>query len=122
MGYNNFMNIKIKTTALTLTPAISEYIEKRLSSIKKFFQNDTTSKCDIELAKTSRHHKQGEIFRAEVHIIAKGVNFYASAEKEDLYMAIDTVRDEVLREVKTSNEKRRSLARHGGAEIKNIIK
>lgn len=116
------MNINIKTTVLDLTPAISEYVEKRLDAIKKFFQDDSTAQFDIELAKTTNHHKNGDIFRAEIHIVAKGVNTYASSEKEDLYMAIDAVRDEVLRKVKSSNEKQRSLVRRGGAKIKNIIK
>ncbi len=116
------MNIKIKTTALSLTPAISEYIEKKLDTIEKFFKDDTTAKFDIELAKTTNHHKKGDIFRAEIHIIAKGINTYASSEKEDLYTAIDMVRDEILREIKTTNEKKRTSQRKGGAKIKNIIK
>ena len=116
------MNIKTKTTSLSLTPAISEYIEKRLSTIDKFFKDDTTAKLDLELAKTTNHHKKGDIFRAEIHIVANGINAYASSEKEDLYMAIDSVKDEILSEIKSSNKKQRSLIRKGGAKIKNIIK
>lgn len=116
------MNINIKATSLSLTPEISDYINKRLLIVDKFFQNDSTAHCDIEIAKTTNHHKQGEIFRAEIHIIAKDKNIYASSEKEDLYSAIDIVKDEVLREIKNSNAKRRSLIRRGGAQIKNIIK
>ncbi len=116
------MKINIKTTVLDLTPAISDYVEKRFEAIEKFFADDSTAQFDIELARTTNHHKNGDIFRAEIHIVAKGVNTYASAEKEDLYIAIDTVRDEVLRKVKSSNEKHRSLVRRGGARIKNIIK
>jgi ribosomal subunit interface protein len=116
------MKINIKTTVLDLTPAISDYVEKRFEAIEKFFSDDSTAQFDIELARTTNHHKNGDIFRAEIHIVAKGVNTYASAEKEDLYIAIDTVRDEVLRKVKSSNEKHRSLVRRGGARIKNIIK
>lgn len=116
------MNIQIKTTTITLTPTISEYIEKKMLNIEKFFDNDSTVKCDVELAKTTNHHKNGDIFRAEIHIVAKDKNIYASSEKEDLYIAIDSVKDEVLREIKTSNEKQRSLKRKGGAKIKELIK
>ncbi len=114
--------MNIKTTALDLTPAISDYLDKRFDAINKFFVNDSTAQIDVELARTTNHHKNGDIFRAEVHIVGKGVNTYASSEKEDLYMAIDAVRDEILRTVKSSNEKHRSLVRRGGAKIKNIIK
>ena len=116
------MNIKIKTTALSLTPSISEYIEKRISPVEKFFENDSTIICDIEIAKTTNHHKNGDIFRAEVHIVAKDRNIYASSEKEDLYIAIDAVKDEVLREVKSTNARQRSLIRRGSAKIKELIK
>jgi ribosomal subunit interface protein len=114
--------MNIKTTGLELTPAISEYLDKRFEAIAKFFVDDSTAQIDVELAKTTNHHKNGDIFKAEVHIVAKGVNTYASSEKEDLYIAIDSVRDEVLRKVKSSNDKHRSLVRRGGAKIKNIIK
>lgn len=116
------MNIQIKTTTISLTPSISEYVEKRLNVVEKFFGDDTTLRCDLELAKTTNHHKNGDIFKADIHIIARDTNIYVSAEKEDLYAAIDAVKDEVLREIKSSNSKRRSLIRRGGAQIKNIIK
>ena len=116
------MNIKIKTTTLSLTPAISEYIEKKMLSIAKLLDNDSTAKCDVEIAKISNHHNKGDIFKAEVHIVAKDKNIYASVEKEDLYIAIDLVKDDIIREIKNSNEKHRSLIRRGGAKIKNLIK
>ncbi len=93
-----------------------------MSAISKFFDNDTTVKCDIELAKTTNHHNKGDIFKAEVHIVAKDKNIYASVEKDDLYIAIDLVRDDVVREIKNSNEKHRSSVRKGGAKIKEIMK
>ena len=116
------MNIQIKTTTISLTPSISEYIEKKMASASKFFENDSTVRCDVELAKTSNHHNKGDIFKAEVHIVAKDKNIYASSEMEDLYAAIDAVKDEVLREIKNSNEKHRSLIRRGGAKIKELLK
>ncbi len=116
------MKINVKTTTLSLTPAISQYVEKRFETFEKFFKDDSTVKFDLELARTSNHHKNGDIFRAEIHIVAKNKNLYASSEKEDLYTAIDEVRDEVLRKVKSSNDKNRSLMRKGGAKIKSLLK
>jgi putative sigma-54 modulation protein len=116
------MNIQIKATTLSLTPAISEYVEKKLSALSKFFDNDTTVRCDVELAKTTNHHNKGDIFKAEVHIVAKDKNIYASVEKEDLYVAIDLVKDDVVREITTTNERQRSQLRKGEAKIKEIIK
>ncbi len=116
------MNINIKTTTISLTPAISEYVDKHLDVIKRFLQDDSTAVCDLELAKTTNHHRHGDIFKADIHIVAKDQNIYASAEKEDLYAAIDVLKDEVSRKLKSSKDKRHSLVRRGGAQMKNFIK
>ena len=116
------MKINIKTTTISLTPAISDYVEKNLSSIKKLLENDTTAQCDLELAKTTNHHKHGDIFKAEIHIVAKETNIFSSVEKEDLYAAIDEARNEVIQAIKSAKEKKITSERKGGAEIKNIIK
>lgn len=116
------MNINIKTTNFSSTEAISDYTTKRLEAVKQLLANDPTVKCDVELGKTSNHHKHGDIFRAEIHITGKDINHYASAEEADLYQAIDKVRDEMLQEVRNSKSKKISLIRRGGAKIKDIIR
>jgi ribosomal subunit interface protein len=116
------MKINIKTTSISSSPAILEYVNKRLAKISKIVGDDPTVMCDVELAKTTGHANKGDIFRAEVHIVGAGKNLYASSEKEDLYAAIDDVRDEILGELKTKKDKDVSLMRRGGARVKNIMK
>jgi ribosomal subunit interface protein len=116
------MNINIKTTNITLTEAISDYTSKRLVAITNFFEGDSTALCNVELGRTTHHHNKGDIFRAEIHIVAKNKDLYASSEESDLYKAIDMVRDEMLREVRSGKEKKLSMLRRGGAKIKEIIK
>jgi ribosomal subunit interface protein len=70
----------------------------------------------------SKRNMAGDIFRAEIHIVAKDKNLYASSEQDDLYKAIDVVRDEMLREVRSSKSKGLSLLRRGGARVKNMIR
>ena len=117
------MNTQIKTTGgLSLTPAISEYIEKRVASLEKFLASDPTTIVHVEISKTTSHHKHGDIFRAEIRISAKGRDIYVASEKADLYAAIDDVRDEAYRKLAATKEKRISFVRRGGARVKNIIK
>lgn len=116
------MNINIKTTTISLTPAISEYVEKHLEVIKKFLADDPTIVFDLELAKTTNHHNKGDIFKAEIHIVGKDRNIYSSVEKEDLYLAIDEVRDEVVEVLKSNKDKNRSLLRKGQVKIKNMLR
>jgi putative sigma-54 modulation protein len=116
------MNINIKTTNISLTPAISDYTNKRINKIAQLLDTDPSSQCDVELGKTTGHHNKGQIFRAEIHIVGAGKNLYATSEKEDLYAAIDIVRDDILRELKSNKEKRTSFVRRGGARMKAMIK
>jgi putative sigma-54 modulation protein len=116
------MKINIKTTSISSSEAILEYVEKRLAKVSQIIGDDPTVICDVELAKTTGHANKGDIFRAEVHIVGAGKNLYASSEKEDLYAAIDDVKDEIQRELKTTKDKEVSMIRRGGARVKAMVK
>lgn len=116
------MNTRIKATGLSMTQAISEYTDKRIAKVSKMLGGDPSFMCDIELAKTTNHHNKGDIFRAEIHIVGKGKDLYASAEDQDLYAAIDTVRDDIIREVRASKGKSLSFIRRGGSQVKAMMK
>lgn len=116
------MNTNIKTTNISLTPAISEYVQNKMSKVDKFISDDSALQCDIELAKTTDHHNKGDIFKAEVHIVGSNKNIYASMEKTDLYSAIDLVVDEIVQKVKTTKQKRMTFVRRGGAKMKAMMK
>ena len=116
------MNTNIKTTGITLTEPISAYVTKRLEKIAKLTSTDPTTQCDLELARTTAHHNKGDIFRCEIHLVGTGINIYTSAERQDLYAAIDEVRDGVLRELKADKKKYTSHIRRGGAKIKAMMK
>jgi putative sigma-54 modulation protein len=116
------MNTNIKGTNIELTDAIRDYVAKRFQAVEKFVKDDTTVQIDIELGKTTEHHKHGDIYKAEAHIVGKGRDIYVTAEKADLYAAIDALRDEVMHRLSSSKDKRISVARAGGAKVKRIIK
>jgi putative sigma-54 modulation protein len=119
------MNINIKATNIELTPAISDYVDRKINSVYKYLEttdNESDIIAQVEVGKTTNHHKAGEIFRAEVHISGSGLNLYAVAETEDLYASIDKVRDEIANEVKRNKEKRFALARRGGQMVKDMMR
>ena len=87
------MNINIKTIGISLTPSISDYVNKRMESVNKFMENDPSAICSFEVGKTTQHHKRGDVFRAEAHIVAAKRDIYVDSEQSDLYAAIDAVRD-----------------------------
>lgn len=117
------MKINIKATNTTLTPAITEYVNKKIDALQKFTgQNDDSLMADVEVGVTTHHHNSGNIFRAEVNLFAKGKQFRATCEDADLYAAIDKVKDELAEELRSHRKKEVGMFRRGGAAIKNLLK
>jgi ribosomal subunit interface protein len=115
------MSITIKTTLIELTPALSDYTEKRLSSIAK--HTESTPTITVEIGKTTMHHRHGDVFRAEVNVTtALGKQYRAVSEKADLYEAIDDVRSEIVRELKAGKSKTQTLLRRGSQKLKSLVK
>jgi putative sigma-54 modulation protein len=117
------MHINIKATGIELTPAISDYSMKKVQSLEKYLDKDNPDiVAQVEVGKSTQHHKSGEIFRAEVHVVGGGNDYYAVSEQTDLYAAIDLVKDEIAREMVKSKGKRFALAKRGGRAVKNAIR
>ncbi|MDQ3089645.1 MAG: ribosome-associated translation inhibitor RaiA [bacterium] len=116
------MNINIKATGIELTPSIREYLEKKIFAIEKFIDKDADVNVLAEVAKTTNHHKAGDIFKAEIKIIGGGFDKYAVSEKDDLYAAIDLVKDEIIHELKHEKGKNMKIARRQQSAIKDILK
>jgi putative sigma-54 modulation protein len=116
------MKTNVKATNITLTPSISEYIDKKFGVLEKFFDGNGETLVNVEVGRTTMHHKSGDIFRAEIQIVFGGQNYYAVSEKDDLYAAIDEVKDEMAHELSSKKKKALHLMRRGGAKIKNILK
>lgn len=117
------MNIKIRSVNFDLTPAIEDYVNKKISSLEKFFGGQDSILCEVELGRTNGHQNSGDIFKTEVNITSAGVGqVYAVAEESDLYKAIDVVRDEAEREIVSKKNKKETLFRRGAQRIKNLLK
>ena len=117
------MNIKIRSTNFDITQAINDYIHKKLSLLEKFLPANEQTLCEIEIGRTTLHHKSGDIFRAEVNITQPGrKQVYAVTEESDLYSAIDIVRDEAERVIISQKEKHNTLFRRGAVRVKELMK
>ena len=114
------MNIIVKGSHIDVTDAIRDYLEKKVKSLEKFL--DVNAKIEAEVGKTSNHHKQGDIFRAELNIANEGKMTFVKAEEADLYAAIDRVRDEAAQVLASKKDKRQSLFRKGAQKMKNMFK
>lgn len=117
------MRTSIKTTRLTLTPATSDYIDKKIADIEKFVdKEDESTTVHVEIEKTTAHHHAGDIFRAEINLHIAGKSLRAEATKEDLYAALDEVKDEIIRELSSHKTKKQTLVKKGGRLFKSRLR
>ena len=119
------MQIKIKTNNIAPTDSLSLYVKEKILSVEKFLEalhENGEFVAEVEIGKTTKHHHSGDVFRAEVNIRGKGKFFRAVSEKDDLYAAIDDVRNEIVREINSYKGKERALFRRGAGMIKNLLR
>jgi ribosomal subunit interface protein len=115
------MRITFKATNVELTNELREYTEKRLNSISLLSQTEDTL-ISVELAQTTRHHKSGDIFKAEVMVHMPGKQFRAESEKGDIHTAIDDMRDELAEMITSNKTKAHTLFRRGALKAKEMLK
>ena len=117
------MKIKLRSNNFDITPAIDEYVSKKISTLEKFLDTKNESLCEVEIGRTTKHHNTGDIFKAEINIVQPGnKQIYVVAEEIDLYTAIDVVRDEAERAIVSRKNKYKTLWRRGASQIKDILR
>lgn len=125
------MKINIKATNLDLTPAITTYIEEKINGLEKFIsgddlkawdeRNQAAVEADVEIARTTDHHRQGDVYRAEVNIKVPGRVIRAEATEWDMRVAIDRVKDELQIELKKYKNKQETEYRDGSRLLKKMM-
>jgi ribosome-associated translation inhibitor RaiA len=117
----------MKTTLLTtdteLEGSIGQYLDKKLAAIARLVDsNDDSALAAIEIERTTRHHKKGLLYRAEVNLrtAAHGVQ-RAEGFGETFEQAIDEMKDDILQELRRAKGKSIAKTRSGAREIKRRI-
>jgi len=98
------MEIKVLGKGLEVTEAISDYVEKKLDRIDKYFES---SKAEV----TIKTEKKEQI--AETVIVANGEIYRAEAEEKDLYASIDKLVDILEGQIRKAKTKKEKMMRDG---------
>jgi putative sigma-54 modulation protein len=100
------MIVTLHAKGMDLTPAIREYAEEKIQGLEKYF--DHITKAEIDIGMESNHHNKGKIYYAEVNLDIPGhPTIRVVKESEDLYKAIDKVKDHLKVELDSAKEKMR---------------
>ena len=120
------MNISFKATNMELTNDIIDYATKRVESLEKVLQRfDAPYEsiiCEIEVEKITTQ-QTGDIFRAEVNISIPGEQLIRVEDTQpEIFVAIDEAKETLFRTIRNEKDKQDTLARKGGAAIKDVKK
>ena len=120
------MKITFQAKNMELTPAIHDYVVKRVTNLGKLLDKLEEKTGEIlvnfNVAKTTNHHKAGEFFHADCSVVTNRGNYFSSIDEEDLYAAIDAVKENIFREISKNKEKKNALFYRGARKIKDIAK
>lgn len=117
------VNITIKSIEEGLVSNVRDYANKRMDGLSKFISSHGNSaKINVEIEKTTNHHKSGDVFRAEVVISGIGTEVRAASEKDDVYASIDDVKEELERQLVEIKDRKVTLFRRGARSVKKMLK
>jgi ribosomal subunit interface protein len=90
------MQVNIKTTNLEITPEIKKVIEEKISPLDRFVSTvKMPLEAFVEVGLVSRHHRKGDVFYAEANIDLPGKIVRSEAKEDNLFKAINVVKDEL---------------------------
>jgi ribosomal subunit interface protein len=85
------MNININFTIIEPTEPLKAYARQRAEDLATYFEHIIS--VDIDLGRTSDHHEKGKVFYAQYNVGVPGSMVQVRKEAEDLYKAIEKVKD-----------------------------
>jgi len=92
------MKTSILSKNIDLTPEIKKYIENKMNDLNKVTEKMGDSlQIFFEIAIETKHHQKGAIYYAEANIEVPGKIIRAEAKEENIYTAINKVKDELER-------------------------
>ena len=102
------MKIRLKSTRLEMTDALSSYFQEKMDMLEKYLKGIQVLNCDCEIEKVGGEQKSGKIFRAEVNLEVPGAMLRVDKEASDMYKAIDKVKDHFVIVIKKYKEKKKA--------------
>ncbi len=107
---------------IELTPDIHGYIAKKMASLNKYAAHfGPAAAAHVEVGRTTRHHRTGNIFRVEIQIFVPRKELRAEALGITLFEAMDKAKDEISIELERHKEKDIDSKKRGARKLKSII-
>ncbi len=120
------MKINLQGKNLEITSAIHDYVVEKVTNLGKLLTEIEKNRGEVfvrfNVSKTTNHHKAGEVFEADCSINIKGEDFHSKMVMEDLYQAIDAVKESLFNEIERSKDRKQTLFKRGASSVKKMMK
>jgi len=102
------MQIKIESPTFKLTPTIQTQIERKILSLEKFtkiFEKEKELIVFVEIKKSTKHHRHGEIFQTLLRLNLNGKNISVEANDINFQTSLDIAKDKMKEKILKYKEK-----------------
>lgn len=102
--------VSVKGVHVDLTDAIQSHIESRVRALETLTTGfEPAVEVAVECRRTTAHHHKGDVYQCSMTLQVPGTVLRAEQEADDLYAAIDIVKDDLMRQIKDYKERQRDL-------------
>lgn len=115
------MQIIFKHKDLEVTDSIKDYAISKFESLQNHVKENNSS-LEIEIAKNSNAHKHGQHYQISTNIIINKNKVFIETVNDDLYSAIDILREKVMENISQRSDKIRTKERSLWRKIKDKLK
>ncbi|MEK7098948.1 MAG: ribosome-associated translation inhibitor RaiA [Patescibacteria group bacterium] len=120
------MRITMRQRNFDITPSFREYVEQKIVRPAEHLlasdRQEDLPLFDIEVERTTRHHRKGQVYRVVVNITLGRKLLRAEATDEDPRAACDLVEEELKREIRSFKTKSRTLVKRGARRAKDVLR
>lgn len=119
------MRTTLKGKNTILTPALRVYIEEKLiAPTQKLLSSHTGDDLllEIEVSRTTKHHRKGQVWRAEANIQLGKRLIRAEYEGVGPHEVIDVVENELRREITSFKGKSKAKEIRGARKLKGMFR
>ena len=118
------MKISIRAKNIELNQELRDYVSEKIgNTLDKLLINEKSPlEAGVELIRLTYHHQKGQIFRAEAQVFLHGHQVIAEANGETIKEAIDAVKDELERDIKSHRSKEITLTRKRDRIFKRLMR
>ena len=120
------MEINLVSKNIELTQEVKDYVLKKVTNLgkllKKIEEKGGEIKVNFEVSRSTNHHKTGDVFHCDCTIVVDGEKFYLGTDENDVYKAIDKVKNDMFRQIRRTKNKKETLFRRGAKSVKKMFK